>query len=102
MAQRSLAQAETALDRPFEAEEMTEALLQVHNGKIPGADNIHGEFLRSGGPQLEHAMLTLFNEIFRLEVWPERWDLGLVCSIYKRAGDECHLNNYRPVTRLSI
>ena len=75
MAQESLAQAETALDRPLEAEVMTKN---------------------------SAASVDLFNEILRLEVWPERWCVGLICPIYKRAGDESDLDNYRPITLLSI
>ena len=102
LAKESLAQAPTALDLPWTEDEFDAALQRLRNGKAPGPDNIHAEFLRYGGPELHRALRLLFNEILLWEVWPERWCLGLVCPIYKRAGDEAELDNYRPITLLSI
>ena len=91
-----------ALDSAWTSDELSAALKRLRNGKAPGADHIHSEFLRYGGEQLERAMLILFNEVLRCEYWPHRWRLGLICPIYKRAGDECDLDNYRPITLLSV
>lgn len=102
MAIESLAQAPTPLDQPWTALEYAAALKKLRNGKAPGPDSIHAEFLRYGGPGLHRATRILFNEILEQEVWPERWALGLICPIYKRAGDEAELDNYRPITLLSI
>jgi endonuclease/exonuclease/phosphatase family metal-dependent hydrolase len=102
MATDSLTQVPTPLDQPWTKDEFTAALAKLRNGKAPGPDVIHAEFLRYGGPALHTALRVLFNEIWQLEVWPERWGLGLICPIYKRAGDEADLDNYRPITLLSI
>jgi hypothetical protein len=102
MAVESLTQATSTLDEPWSAEEMELALKKLRNGKAPGPDCIHAEFLRYGGSELRRAMRILFNEILNKEEWPERWALGLICPIYKRAGAETELDNYRPITLLSI
>jgi len=75
---------------------------KLRNGKAPGPDCIHAEFLRYGGAELHRALRILFSEILDKEEWPERWALGLICPIYKRTGDETELDNYRPITLLSI
>jgi len=102
MAEASLLQVDSPLDQPFEEEELKNAMIKLRNGKATGADNIHAEFLRYGGSQLQRALQILFNEILRYEVWPQRWCLGLICPIYKHAGSEADLDNYRPITLLSI
>jgi exonuclease III len=102
MARESPTEVDGPLDVAWTAKELAGALKRLRNGKAPGADLIHAEFLRYGGMQLERAMLILFNEILRCEYWPDRWRLGLICPIYKRAGAETELDNYRPITLLSI
>jgi hypothetical protein len=39
---------------------------------------------------------AFFNEILRHDVWPERWCMGLIYPI------ESNLDNYRPITLLSV
>lgn len=102
MARESLSETIGPLDAMWTADELALALTRLRNGKAPGADHIHSEFLRYGGKQLQHAMLILFNEILQCEYWPDRWRLGLICPIYKRTGNESELDNYRPITLLSI
>lgn len=102
MAEQSLTQASTPLDQPWTEGEFSAAVKRLRNGKAPGCDFIHAEFLRYGGEELHRALRLLFNEILHWEVWPDRWSLGLICPIYKRAGDETDLDNYRPITLLSI
>lgn len=102
MARESLAEADGPLDAAWSSHEMAAGLQRLRNGKTPGVDQIHAEFLRYGGVQLQRAMLILFNEILRCEYWPDRWRLGLICPIYKRTGAETELDNYRPITLLSI
>lgn len=102
MVEESRTQTIPAMDQPWSEDEFSLALTKLRNGKAPGPDFIHAEFLRYGGPQLHCALRILFNEILQWEVWPVRWCLGLICPIYKRAGDEAELDNYRPITLLSI
>jgi hypothetical protein len=73
MARESPTEVDGPLDVAWTAKELAGALKRLRNGKAPGADLIHAEFLRYGGMQLERAMLILFNEILRCEYWPDRW-----------------------------
>ena len=102
MQEESLREAAQPMDQTWTEAEMSAALKRLRNNKAPGADSIHAEFLRYGGEALHSSLLLLFQTIYEQEVWPDRWSLGLICPIYKRSGDESSLDNYRPITLLSI
>ena len=89
------------LNAEFTALELLAATRKLCNGKATGADTIHSEFLRYGGEAMQASLLLLFNTVWSLEQWPDRWSLGLIHPIYKRSGDVTDLDNHRPITLLS-
>ncbi len=90
------------LSGPFTEDELGQAMRLLRNGKATGADGIPGECLRYGGEAMRDALLLLFNELWRREAWPSQWTLGLIQPIYKGKGDDTELDNFRPITLLSV
>jgi len=92
--------------------EIFKALRKMKSGKAPGEDGVLSTILRQaadavGTSKLKEdnwvvrAMAIMFNHIFDKEVWPERWQSGVVTPLYKQ-GSRLEPGNYRPITLLSV
>ena len=81
-------------------EEVEKAIKSIKNGKAPGPDQIHGEFLKYGGVPMIRALFYLFNAIWLMEKWPQEWRGGIIHPIYK-SGDQTDTDNYRAITLTS-
>jgi hypothetical protein len=109
---RRVHQCQPLLDSPFTAEEVFKALRKLRMGSSPGEDGILPDLLKTaagavntnklrGGNPVVESLALLFNFMFDNEVWPQRWNEGVILPIHKK-GSQLDPSNYRPITLLSI
>lgn len=81
-------------------EEIKKGVSQLRNGASAGPDLFLNEFLKRGTESLLAYIHTLFNKIFDLGYFPEKWAEGHIIPIFKK-GDKNEVSNYRGITLLS-
>ena len=81
-------------------EEIKKGVRELQNGASAGPDLFLNEFLKKGTNSLITYMHDLFNKIFEMGYFPERWTEGHTIPIYKK-GDKNEASNYRGITLLS-
>ncbi len=84
------------LDYPITLEELNGKLKSLKCNKSCGPDNIKNEMLKNSSPELQIALLKLFNLTLSSGVFPEVWNTGLISPIFK-SGDKTDPNNYRGI-----
>ena len=81
-------------------------------GKAPGMDGVLSTILREAagavgcsslkpGNWTVRALTVMFNYVFKEEVWPERWQRGIISPLHKQ-DSRLEPGNYRPITLLSV
>ena len=104
--------AQEGLDDPITEDEVFRALRKMKMGKAPGVDGVLSSILRTaadavGTDSLKRdnwtvrALVLVFNYVFKKEVWPTRWQRGIVFPLHKE-GNRLDPGNYRPITLLSV
>ena len=73
---------------------MREALIDLKAGKAPGPDGVLVEYLKNFGNIFDHILLNFINTIFSSYIYPSKWNLNFLKSIYKK-GDVNKVDNYR-------
>lgn len=81
--------------------ELRMALKQMKNRKAPGEDLITVEMLKNGGKTLEKALIILFNRCLEEGKIPDTWRNAEVIILFKK-GDRTNIENYRPISLLSV
>lgn len=81
--------------------ELRTAIGQLKKEKAPGEDGITNEMLKIGGKTLEEAILILLNKCLEEGKTPEAWQNAEVIILFKK-GDATNLENYRPISLLSV
>lgn len=100
------------LDVAISEQEVFLAIRKMKMGKAPGVDGVLSSILKTaadavGTTTLKEdnwvvkALVLLFNHVFGKEVWPTRWQSGVIFPIYKQ-DSRLEPGNYRPITLLSI
>ncbi len=84
------------LNYPITQEELSGKLKSLKCNKSCGPDNIKNEMLKNSSPELQMALLKLFNLTLSSGVFPEVWNTGLISPIFK-SGDKTDPNNYRGI-----
>ena len=69
--------------------------------KTHGHDNISIHMVKICGPSIYKPLEIIFNECLKTGVFPSEWKLGNIVPVHKK-GDKRMLQNYRPVSLLSI
>ena len=92
------------LDSEINKTEIGWAIKKLRDNKACGIDGIPGEFFKQLTPDEEilEILENLFNLIYKEKVWPNAWDTGVICPIYKNKGDRDDPSNYRPITLLPV
>ena len=88
------------MNAPISEDELSYVLRKAKNGKAGGADAIPTEFYKYSTPNLNKAILALFNYVFENGDYPEIWSHGIISPIYKAGEMHCP-ENYRKITLLS-
>ena len=81
-------------------EEIMKGVGQLRNGASAGPDLFLNEFLKNGTTGLITYLHNLFNKVFEMGYFPERWAEGHIIPIFKK-GDKNEASNYRGITLLS-
>ena len=76
------------------------AVEELKNGKTPGEDHIHNEYLKVGLEQLQKPLTEMFNRILQTEDLPSQWKTSKIILLHKK-GAKDELNNYRPISLIS-
>ena len=80
--------------------EIKTAVKQLKNGKSAGPDLLLNDFFKNGTETLLNYVHKLFNKIFEIGYFPEKWSDGFIIPIFKK-GDTDEPANYRGITLLS-
>lgn len=92
---------ETQHSRPFNVEEVVDALKEVSPGKAPGFDGIHPEFLLNCGKYARTWLAHFFTNIMQTSVLPQEFKRSKVIAILKPGKPANLPNSYRPIALLS-
>ena len=75
-------------------EEIMKAIKQLKLGKSCGPDYMLNEFFRYGMDVLMPYLYQLFNTVFNLGYFPEKWTEGFIVPLHKK-GNSNDVENYR-------
>uniref|UniRef100_A0A3B1JC70 ribonuclease H n=1 Tax=Astyanax mexicanus TaxID=7994 RepID=A0A3B1JC70_ASTMX len=84
------------LDYPITQVELAQKLKSLKSKKACGPDSIRNEMLKNSTPDLQEAMLKLFNLVLSSGCFPDIWSQGLITPIHK-SGDKSDPNNFRGI-----
>lgn len=85
---------------PVTETEIANLIKGINSNKSPGYDNIRGSLLKSC-PSLIPIITELANLIINGGIYPDSLKVARVIPIHK-TGDKKNLNNYRPISLLSV
>ena len=88
------------LNTEISCEEINKAIKQLKTNRTAGPDQILNEFLISGCTVLMPVLKTMFNRMFEMGYFPDRWTEGYIIPLHKR-GSIDDVANYRGITLLS-
>ena len=89
------------LNVPIELTEINNAIKQLKCGKSGGEDQLLNEFFVSGRDILSPYLVSLFNFIFDIGIFPDGWGEGLIVPLHKK-GSMLNPTNYRGILLLSV
>ena len=84
------------LDYQISMKELEDQIKKLKPRKACGHDSIRTEMLKHSTPELQLALLKLFNLVLQAGCFPENWSWGLISPIHK-SGDKLDPNNYRGI-----
>ena len=88
------------LNLAISGDEIKMAIKQLRNGASAGPDLFLNECFKKGSNVLISYIQNLFNKIFEIGYFPEKWSEGFIIPIFKK-GDTNEVSNYRGITLLS-
>ena len=89
------------MDDAPDAEEVRKAVEILADGKSPGADGIHPEIIKRGGPKLLETLTIIIRKAWEEGKVPQDWKDAQLVTIFKK-GDRRVCGNYRGISLLSI
>ena len=89
------------MSQPFTIDDITIAIKTLKNGKAPGNDNIHTEFLKNMAPEAVHWLQCFLSSCMASSTIPSRWKTAKVIAILKPKKPANDPKSYRPISLLS-
>ena len=88
----------SSIDCEIQRGEIEELLKCLKNGKATGMDGIPYELYKYGGEKVVDVLWCLFNEVWREERVPKKWNESRVILLHKGGHkSKKELKNYRPI-----
>jgi hypothetical protein len=81
--------------------EVLKSINELKNDKATGSDDIFAEHIKLGKEEIAKWLLKLFNKILKSEEIPDQWYTSILILLFKK-GNPLDLNNYRPISLISI
>ncbi|GBG80755.1 hypothetical protein CBR_g31310 [Chara braunii] len=94
-------EAADALEQPFTAEELQQAVQCMARGKSPGSDGLPVHFYEATWEHIGPDLLKLYNRVPDGDILTEDMKLGIITLIYKK-DDKSNIWNWRPISRLNV
>ncbi len=76
--------------------------VKLNNNKACGIDLIINEFLKCSKDSMCDLYVNFFNLVLKTCIIPKDWVIGLIKPLYKNKGSKSYVDNYRPITLLSL
>ena len=86
---------------PITQEEIVDILNNIPHGKASGCDGLNSFVIKQASYSLAKPLAELFNMSLALGIFPDGLKIGKVTPIHKK-GKKHDINNYRPITVVSI
>lgn len=86
---------------PPSYEDVTAAIQNRKQNKLPGEDNIPTELIQSVGADLWHRQHQIIDKLWKEEKLPEDWLMGLMIPIFKK-GARVECKNYQGICLLNV
>ena len=86
---------------PVTESELISLINKLNSNKAAGPDSIGPKLLKVVAPAVVTPLLYIFNLSFSTGVFPDRFKLAKVIPVFKK-GDQSILQNYRPISLLSL
>ena len=87
--------------RTVTTREIRRHILSLNNSKAEGIDTISNVLVKAGSTIIAPYLRGIVNNCIRLSYFPETWKIGKINVTHKKNSKQ-EMNNYRPVTILSI
>lgn len=87
-------------EAPISQEEVENAVHALKRGKAPGVDNVPGELLKHGGPELIKVLTVICQRIWETREWPKDWTQSLIMPLPKK-GNLKLCQNHRTISLIS-
>lgn len=94
--ENTIKDSQNPLDFPITEFELECKIKHLKANKSCGPDNIRGEMIKNSTPELQRAILKLFNTILTSGCYPDIWSKGYITPIHKN-GDKLDPNNFRGI-----
>ena len=78
-----------------------DAINQLKNGKASGPDNVSVTLVKDAKGFIANPLMLIYNSSLENGAFPDIWKLTRVSPIYK-SGPKNELNNYRPISVISV
>ena len=87
--------------RPTNVNKGYSLLNKLNKSKATGLDKISAKFIRECADLICIPICDIFNQSISLGIFPDDWKCARVTPLFKQ-GDRDDLNNYRPISVISV
>ncbi|XP_070209766.1 uncharacterized protein [Littorina saxatilis] len=94
-------QPEEHMNKPFNHQELADAMKALHERKSPGPDKITNEMLLHLGTRAKTQLLKLYNNSWKTGHVPQVWREADMVPIHKKGKDRAKVDSYRPISLTS-
>ena len=86
---------------PFSMTEITRAINNMNNNRVPGSDDVvTTELMKHGAMFIRGALLDLCNDVYKGAKPPWQWTTNRICPIPKK-GNQTLMSNFRGISLMS-